>query len=150
QIWLENELRKRDAMTWIEICMNASEEGLDWICTALATPATSAEIQISAAASPDWQFQVQIYLAQTTPHRTVDQIQTALIPMQRTGMISPPETYLTDQKQNSPPPQQQIGRFILAPSQPLSAEQIALLRSWIDQGAKGEVKSALAQINWQP
>ncbi len=113
-------------MAWIELWMNATEEGLDWVCIALASQAASPQLQISKATSPNWPFQVQIYLERAAPRSAVDQIQAALAPLQRTGLISAPETYLSDQQPAAAPPQQQIGRFVLSPTQPLAAEQIPL------------------------
>ncbi len=119
-------------MTWIEICTSATDEGLDWICTALsalapAAPETaSPEIQISSSADSNWQFQVQIYLKQPAPPGSLAQIQAALRPMQRTRLISPPATYLTDQKPDPQPLQQQFGRFVLSPTHPLAPDQIPL------------------------
>ena len=116
-------------MAWIELCMNATDEGLDWICTSLAAQADHPEIQISnlesLEASSGWQFQVQIYLEPSAGHQ-LDSLQAALKPLHRTGLISAPETYLTDQKPAARPFQQQIGRFILAPTQPLTPDQIPL------------------------
>jgi ribosomal protein L11 methyltransferase len=125
-------------MAWIELCMNATDEGLDWICTSLATQsagqAAPPEIQISnlealeagSEAGSNWQFQVQIYLEQSAGQPQLDPLQAALRPLHRTGLISNPETYLTDQKPAARPFQRQIGRFVLAPTQPLAPDQIPL------------------------
>lgn len=119
-------------MTWIEICTSATDEGLDWICTALSALAPAApelaspEIQISSSADSNWQFQVQIYLKQPTPSGSLAQIQAALSPMQRARLISPPETYLTDQKPDPQPLQQQLGRFVISPTHPPAPDQIPL------------------------
>jgi len=125
-------------MAWIELCMYATHEGLDWICSILAQQAVQPQIQISPAESSevgsDWMFQVQIYLEQPVDHSQLDQLQAALMPLCRTGLISTLETYLTDEKPAAQPISQQVGRFLLAPPQlltsplasPLTPEQIPL------------------------
>ena len=131
--WL-NQPQAGRKMAWIELCMHATHEGLDWICSILAQQAVQPQIQISQAESSeigsDWMFQVQIYLEQPVDHSQLDQLQAALMPLCRTGLISTLETYLTDEKPAAQPIFQQIGRFVLAPTQPLASpltpEQIPL------------------------
>jgi ribosomal protein L11 methyltransferase len=119
--WL-NQPQAGGKMAWIELCMHATHEGLDWICSILAQQAVQPQIQISQAESSetgsDWMFQVQIYLEQPVDHSQLDQLQASLMPLCRTGLISPLETYLTDEKPATQPLSQQIGRFVLAPTQP--------------------------------
>ena len=43
-----------------------------------------------------------------------------------------------------PPPDNDVG------AKPLTPEELGLIKLWIDQGAKGEVKSAASPIVWQP
>src|SRR6185436_16178424 len=43
-----------------------------------------------------------------------------------------------------PPPDNDVKAKALTP------QELGLIKLWIDQGAKGEVKSALAHITWQP
>ncbi|XQQ05264.1 MAG: 50S ribosomal protein L11 methyltransferase [Leptolyngbya sp. IPPAS B-1204] len=89
-------------MTWLELNIEATPDAVDWVCTLLRAN-DEAEVQITALplatelpSSSDWAYQMRLYLPYT--HKRTEELRNLLSPLQRTGLISPPEIAFVDQK----------------------------------------------------
>lgn len=115
-------------MAWIELTMYATDEAIDWIGTSLAQSLeqqagqAGLDLRVAPAARPDWSFQVQIWLQQTSAVQAqVEQISGLLSPLQRTRLISEPEIYRVDDLPPAAPAAPiRVGRLVI------SAQETAL------------------------
>ncbi|MBW4524246.1 MAG: 50S ribosomal protein L11 methyltransferase [Phormidium tanganyikae FI6-MK23] len=80
----------------IELSLDATEEAIDWIRSLLATVNFTGDLQIEKARSP-WAFQVRFYLP-NDDRAKVNQIETALSSLHRTGMTTELEISIVEQK----------------------------------------------------
>ncbi|HTL88766.1 MAG TPA: 50S ribosomal protein L11 methyltransferase [Leptolyngbya sp.] len=83
-------------MNWIEISLEATEEAIDWIRSLLATIDYNGDLQIERSKSR-WAFQVRFYLP-ICDRAKVNQIETALSSLHRTGMTTELEISIVEQK----------------------------------------------------
>ncbi len=98
-------------MSWIELSLDATSEAIDWIRSLLATIDYTGDLQIEKASSP-WAFHVCFYLSDRAK---VNQIETALSSLHRTGMTTQLEIAIVEQKSESSTAVHRVGdRFVIA------------------------------------
>lgn len=117
-------------MSWIELCLNASHEAIDWVSTLLASIDYSGDIRVAACDAsasgdqendrqPDWAFTLCLDLPNQAGAATqVKQIQDLLTPLIRTGLASEIEiSTLAEKPIASDLPANRIGsRFVVVPA----------------------------------
>jgi len=97
----------------IELGLDATSEAIDWIRSLLATVNFTGDLQIETAQSP-WAFHVRFYLP-NDDHTKVNQIETALLSLHRTGMTTELEIAIVEQKSESSIAVHRVGdRFVIA------------------------------------
>lgn len=97
-------------MTWLELSINTTQEAIDWVCTSLTADASVKDIHpedvyiteysgsSTDATSPDWAFQVRLYLPAESSETTVQAIIQSLSSLCRVGLVSDPEIAVADSK----------------------------------------------------
>ena len=100
-------------MTWIELSLDATFEAIDWIRSLLATVGFTGDLQIETVQSP-WAFHVHFYLP-NDDRTKINQIETALSSLYRTGMTTELEIAIVEQKSECSTGMYRVGdRFVIA------------------------------------
>jgi ribosomal protein L11 methyltransferase len=123
-------------MAWLELNMDATPDAVDWVRT-LLTVSDEADVQITRFSDSEphhgpltWTYHLRIYLPFEASR--AEALSNSLSPLHRTGLISPPEMAVVDQKQGqSVRHTQRIGeRFVVLnsdrPYQRQTADEIPL------------------------
>ncbi len=112
-------------MSWIELKLNTTHEGVDWLCTLLSENIDINDIYITqytevTAANSHWRFTIRLYLPYDSTGRIhLENIENLLSPLYRTGMSTAIETTVVEKKitDGPQPPLHQIGdKFIIVNS----------------------------------
>lgn len=124
-------------MSWMELSLNTTNEGVDWVCTLVAQTIDINDIYITEytqvnqedSTPPSWAFTINLYLADDVYLRTsIDKIFKLLSPLERTGIATAIRTNIVEDKlanlEKLNPVIHQIGqRFVvLAPHIPYQPE----------------------------
>lgn len=97
----------------IEFSLDANTEAIDWIRSLLATVNFDGNLQIETASAP-WAFHVCFYLP-NDDRAKIDQIETALSSLHRTGMTTELEMTIVEQKLEDAITTHRVGdRFVIA------------------------------------
>ena len=118
-------------MSWIELRLDTTAEGIDWVRTLLATADYSDDLYITAIepTTAPYSFTVRLYLPSISALQQ-QVIANLLAPLQRTGLTTALQATLVPQKPEfSEASGQRIGRFVvLSPdsSTQLQADEIPL------------------------
>lgn len=97
----------------IELSLDANGEAIDWIRSLLATVNFDGNLQIETAPAP-WAFHVCFYLP-NDDRAKIDQIETALSSLHRTGMTTELEITIVEQKLEDAITTHRIGnKFVIA------------------------------------
>lgn len=108
-------------MSWIELSLDATEEAIDWIRSLLATVDCTGELQLEKADAP-WAFHVHFYLSDRSK---LDQVETVLASLHRTGMTTELEAAIVEQKTELTTENYRIGNHFVIGSGS-SSDDIAL------------------------
>ncbi|MGG6269384.1 50S ribosomal protein L11 methyltransferase [Leptolyngbya sp. AN03gr2] len=96
----------------IELSLDATTEAIDWIRSLLATVNFTDNLQVEEAKSP-WAYQVRFYLPEGDRAR-IDQIESALSSLHRTGMTSELEMSIVEEKLNYSNAIHRVGNFVIS------------------------------------
>ncbi|BAU14112.1 ribosomal L11 methyltransferase [Leptolyngbya sp. NIES-3755] len=96
----------------IELSLDATTEAIDWIRSLLATVDFTDNLQVEEAKSP-WAYQVRFYLPEGDRAR-IDQIESALSSLHRTGMTSELEMSIVEEKLNYSSAIHRVGNFVIS------------------------------------
>lgn len=94
----------------IELSLEATEEAIDWIRALLATINYTGNLQIETATQP-WAYHVRFYVSDRTQ---INQIESALSSLHRTGMITDLEMTIVDQQIESSVVHRVGDRFVIS------------------------------------
>ncbi|ELS30960.1 MULTISPECIES: 50S ribosomal protein L11 methyltransferase [Pseudanabaena] len=89
------------SMAWIELTLDTTNEGLDWVCTLLANAIAAENLHIyeSSDRSKKWTFTIQMYLLEDAQiHQRIDAIVDLLKPLHRTGMTDELQIFIVEQR----------------------------------------------------
>lgn len=112
-------------MSWIELKVNTTHEGVDWFCTLISESIDINNIYITeyteaTATNSHWRLTIRLYLPYDFSGRIgLENIENLLSPLYRTGMTTAIETTLVEKKITDGPqaPLYQIGdKFIIVNS----------------------------------
>ncbi|ABA23574.1 [LSU ribosomal protein L11P]-lysine N-methyltransferase [Trichormus variabilis ATCC 29413] len=99
-------------MSWMELSLDTTHEGVDWVCTLVAqtidindvyiteyTAINQAQSVTENASHPSWAFTINLYLACDAYLRTrIDKILHLLSPLERTGIATAIQTNIVEDK----------------------------------------------------
>lgn len=99
-------------MPRLEVKINTTNEAVDWVRTLLAASAREVQmIECPLTSSSGWDWQICLYLPESAALRKVTQL---LSPLQRTGLISEPETAIVAETQpDATEGLHRVGRFVI-------------------------------------
>lgn len=93
-------------MPWLELSVKTTQEAVDWVCTSLTTASSVDDIRITEYSSssiereisPDWAFQICLYLPYEGSETAVQVVINSLSSLHRVGLVSAPEISVIDAK----------------------------------------------------
>ncbi|MBD2089034.1 50S ribosomal protein L11 methyltransferase [Microcoleus sp. FACHB-1515] len=109
----------------IELRLEATAEGIDWVRSLLATIGYAGEIDIRPTEGESWPYRVRLYPAQGFE---VDRIASTLYSLERTKLTSALKAFNVDEVTIAASPTTSIGRFTIQPPdrKPAETDQITL------------------------
>lgn len=94
-------------MSWMELSLDTTNEGVDWVCTLVAETININDVYITEytqdnqedSTLPSWAFTINLYLADDVNLRTnIDKIIKLLSPLERTGIATAISTNIVEDK----------------------------------------------------
>lgn len=91
-------------MSWMELSLNTTDEGVDWVCTLVAETIKIDDIYITEyskinQADANWAFTINLYVADDVYSRTkIDKIVHLLSPLERTGIATAIQINIVEDK----------------------------------------------------
>jgi ribosomal protein L11 methyltransferase len=91
-------------MSWVELCLDTTTEGVDWVCTLLATTTYTSDIRIdsykqSRETKEDWVFTIYFYLPNDADaNQRIQKISNLLSSLQRTQLTSGVQADVVEEK----------------------------------------------------
>ncbi|MBW4616972.1 MAG: 50S ribosomal protein L11 methyltransferase [Desmonostoc vinosum HA7617-LM4] len=130
-------------MPWMELSLNTTHEGVDWVYTLIAQTINIGDVQIreyaklnqSSLDEQDWAFTMSLYLAcDVHLHTRTEKIVNLLLPLHRTGLATAIRQSFIEEKPKDTdvinPFIHRIGRFVILspslPDQSQAAEEVIL------------------------
>ena len=88
--------------SWIELSLDTTNEAVDWVYTLMAKAIAVEDIHIceySDRHNSKWTFTIQMYLPEDGQiYQRIDEIETILKPLHRTGLTTELRTFVVEQK----------------------------------------------------